>query len=42
MLSNTLHRATVTVELSKTKKDLMVKVTDTGRGVAPAQYEEYF
>src|SRR5258708_704711 len=32
----------VKVSLSKTKKDLMVKVTDSGKGVAPSQISQIF
>ncbi|MBX4191607.1 MAG: hypothetical protein KW804_02285 [Candidatus Doudnabacteria bacterium] len=33
---------TITVELSKTAKDLKVKVTDTGKGVSPEQSKHIF
>ncbi len=36
------QKGKITVVLSKTKKDLMVKVTDTGRGVAPEQVATVF
>ncbi len=36
------QKGKIVVELSKTAKDLMMKVTDTGRGVAPDQLKHIF